>query len=185
MTRHLSVSVRALGSFPCRGDSSAEDDLRREFLCSARLGESLVLLVVAQRRGQQGGHHPRLRGDEESRGSAGRCCSMPARRDRRRRAGRAFMSAEWRELYKHAVREADRCGIVLSVNLCSGWNAGGPWVTPEHAAKKTGRRRRRSSKGRDASASLCRKPAGGAGILPRHRRAGVPDAGRRDRRAAS
>jgi hypothetical protein len=50
--------------------------------------------------------------------------------------GPRFMSAEWRELYRHAVREADRCGIALGVNLCSGWNAGGPWVTPEHAAKK-------------------------------------------------
>jgi hypothetical protein len=50
--------------------------------------------------------------------------------------GPAFMSPEWRELYKHAVREADRCGIVLTVNLCSGWNAGGPWITPEHGAKK-------------------------------------------------
>jgi hypothetical protein len=49
--------------------------------------------------------------------------------------GPAFMSTEWRELFKHAVREANRCGIVLTVNLCSGWNAGGPWVTPEHAAK--------------------------------------------------
>jgi hypothetical protein len=35
------------------------------------------------------------------------------------------MSDEWRELYKHAVREADRCGIALSVNLCTGWNSGG------------------------------------------------------------
>ncbi len=50
--------------------------------------------------------------------------------------GPKFMSDEWRELYKHAVKEADRCGIVLTVNLCSGWNAGGPWVTHEHAAKK-------------------------------------------------
>lgn len=50
--------------------------------------------------------------------------------------GPKFMSDEWRELYRHAVREADRCGITLGVNLCSGWNAGGPWVTPEHAAKK-------------------------------------------------
>ena len=50
--------------------------------------------------------------------------------------GPKFMSAAWRELYKHAVREAGRCGIVLGVNLCSGWNAGGPWVTHEHAAKK-------------------------------------------------
>ena len=46
------------------------------------------------------------------------------------------MSPEWRELYKHAVREADRCGIALGVNLCSGWDAGGPWATAEHAAKK-------------------------------------------------
>jgi hypothetical protein len=50
--------------------------------------------------------------------------------------GPHFMSAEWRALYRHAVREADRCGIVLGVNLCSGWNAGGPWVSPEHAAKQ-------------------------------------------------
>ena len=50
--------------------------------------------------------------------------------------GPPFMSAAWRELYRHAVREADRCGLVLGVNLCSGWNAGGPWVTHEHAAKK-------------------------------------------------
>ncbi len=50
--------------------------------------------------------------------------------------GPAFMSTEWRELFKPAVREANRCGIVLTVNLCSGWNAGGPWVTPDHAAKK-------------------------------------------------
>jgi hypothetical protein len=50
--------------------------------------------------------------------------------------GPKFMSDEWRELFKHAVREADRCGIVLGVNLCSGWDAGGPWITHEHAAKK-------------------------------------------------
>jgi hypothetical protein len=50
--------------------------------------------------------------------------------------GPHFMSPKWRELYKHALREANRLGLVLSVNLCSGWNAGGPWVTPEHAAKK-------------------------------------------------
>ncbi|MHB0958673.1 MAG: glycosyl hydrolase [Pirellulaceae bacterium] len=50
--------------------------------------------------------------------------------------GPQFMSDEWRALYRHAVQEADRCGITLGVNLCSGWNAGGPWVTHEHAAKK-------------------------------------------------
>ena len=50
--------------------------------------------------------------------------------------GPAFMSEPWRELFRHAVREANRCGIVLTVALCSGWNAGGPWVTAEHAAKR-------------------------------------------------
>jgi hypothetical protein len=50
--------------------------------------------------------------------------------------GPHFMSPEWRELFKHAVREADRLGIVLGANLCSGWNCGGAWVSTEHAAKK-------------------------------------------------
>jgi len=50
--------------------------------------------------------------------------------------GPHFMSSKWREMYKHAVREADRFGITLGVNLCSGWNCGGVWVNPEHAAKK-------------------------------------------------
>ena len=50
--------------------------------------------------------------------------------------GPSFMSPEWRALFKHAVREASRCGLALSVNLCSGWDAGGPWVTHAHAAKK-------------------------------------------------
>ncbi len=49
--------------------------------------------------------------------------------------GPVFMSPAWRELFKHAIREADRLGIEVGVNLCSGWNAGGTWVTPEHAAK--------------------------------------------------
>jgi len=49
--------------------------------------------------------------------------------------GPVFMSPAWRELFKHALREADRLGIEVGVNLCSGWNAGGTWVTPEHAAK--------------------------------------------------
>ena len=94
--------------------------------------------------------------------------------------GPAFMSTEWRELFKHAVREANRCGIVLTVNLCSGWNAGGPWVTHEHAAKKLVARRR-SSKGRGAS--CCPAETGGCeGFLPRYRRVGRARAGYCDRR---
>lgn len=50
--------------------------------------------------------------------------------------GPLFMSPAWRELFKHALREADRLGIVVGVNICGGWNAGGTWVTPDHAAKR-------------------------------------------------
>jgi hypothetical protein len=49
--------------------------------------------------------------------------------------GPAFMTPGWRENFKHALREADRLGLEVSVNLCSGWDAGGPWITPDHASK--------------------------------------------------
>jgi hypothetical protein len=47
--------------------------------------------------------------------------------------GPLFMGPEWRELFKHAVKEANRLGIDLSFNIVSGWDCGGAWVTPEHA----------------------------------------------------
>ncbi|MGN6553391.1 MAG: glycosyl hydrolase [Verrucomicrobiota bacterium] len=50
--------------------------------------------------------------------------------------GPTFGSPEWRELFKHAVREADRLGLELSLNIQSGWNLGGPTVTAEDAPKK-------------------------------------------------
>ena len=49
--------------------------------------------------------------------------------------GPLFMSEEWRVNFRHAVKEAARLGLEMSVNLCSGWNAGGPWVTRELAIK--------------------------------------------------
>lgn len=49
--------------------------------------------------------------------------------------GAPFMSAQWREYFSFAVREAARLGIEVAVNLCSGWNCGGPWVTAEDAIK--------------------------------------------------
>ena len=68
-------------------------------------------------------------------------------------------------------------GIVLSVNLCSGWNAGGPWVTPEHAAKKiVGAATTVKGPGQvthDPAAARA-----GAGVLSRYRRARVPGAAR-------
>jgi hypothetical protein len=56
-------------------------------------------------------------------------------RNRMAPAGPMFGSPRWRELYRHAMREAARNGLEISLNIQSGWNLGGPTVTPEHAAK--------------------------------------------------
>jgi hypothetical protein len=50
-------------------------------------------------------------------------------------AGPLFASPQWRELFRHAVIEAHRVGIELSLNITSGWNLGGPMVTPDKSAK--------------------------------------------------
>src|SRR6478735_3987554 len=50
--------------------------------------------------------------------------------------GPTFFSSEWRELYKHTLREADRLGLEMSLNIQSGWNLGGPMVTADDAPKK-------------------------------------------------
>lgn len=50
--------------------------------------------------------------------------------------GPDFFSPAWRELYKHALREADRLGLEMSLNIQSGWNLGGPMVPAEDAPKK-------------------------------------------------
>jgi len=50
--------------------------------------------------------------------------------------GPTFFTPEWRELYKHTLREADRLGLEMSLNILSGWNLGGPMVKPEDAAMK-------------------------------------------------
>src|SRR5450759_3928508 len=50
--------------------------------------------------------------------------------------GPTFFSTEWRELYKHALREADRLGLEMSLNIQSGWNLGGPMVKAEDAPKE-------------------------------------------------
>jgi len=47
--------------------------------------------------------------------------------------GAPYMSDKWRELFRHAVRQADRLGLKMGVNTCPGWPAGGPWITPENS----------------------------------------------------
>lgn len=40
-----------------------------------------------------------------------------------------FLSAEWQELFKHAVREGERLGIEITLGTGPGWaGSGGPWV---------------------------------------------------------
>ncbi|RYF50080.1 MAG: hypothetical protein EOO38_06515 [Cytophagaceae bacterium] len=50
--------------------------------------------------------------------------------------GPMFGSPAWRELYLYAIREADKLGLVMSLNIQSGWNLGGPDITPEESAKQ-------------------------------------------------
>ena len=49
--------------------------------------------------------------------------------------GPDFASPQWRELYRHALREAARLKFELALNIQSGWNLGGPGVLPADAAK--------------------------------------------------
>ena len=55
---------------------------------------------------------------------------------RKTKAGPLYGSAEWRTLYKHALKEAERLGLTLGLSIQSGWNLGGPNVTPDFAAKQ-------------------------------------------------
>ncbi|WP_247235689.1 glycosyl hydrolase [Telluribacter sp. SYSU D00476] len=50
-------------------------------------------------------------------------------------AGPAFMGDESLNTITMAIREAMKLGLEVGLNLASSWNAGGSWVTPEHAAK--------------------------------------------------
>jgi alpha-L-rhamnosidase len=50
--------------------------------------------------------------------------------------GPLFGSPPWQELFRHAVKEAKRLGLVLSLNIQSGWNLGAPDVQPQEAAKR-------------------------------------------------
>jgi hypothetical protein len=50
-------------------------------------------------------------------------------------AGPTFGSKDWVALYRHALREADRLGLEITLNITSGWNLGGPGVVPGEASK--------------------------------------------------
>lgn len=49
--------------------------------------------------------------------------------------GATFLSPEWRELYRHAMREAARLKLEVGINLSAGWAMGGPWITPQNSGR--------------------------------------------------
>ena len=51
-------------------------------------------------------------------------------------AGAVFFSQQWNELFLHTLREATRLGMVVAIDLCDGWDSGGPWITKDQANKK-------------------------------------------------
>ncbi len=51
-------------------------------------------------------------------------------------AGPLYGSEEWKELFVFALDEAKRLGLEMGFSIQSGWNLGGPAVTPEYAAKQ-------------------------------------------------
>ena len=47
-----------------------------------------------------------------------------------------FLSDEWLDLFRHAVREAERLGIRIILGSGPGWaGSGGPWIRPEGSMK--------------------------------------------------
>ena len=50
--------------------------------------------------------------------------------------GVKFLGPEWRELFRHAVKEAARLKIEIGFNLAGGCVMIGPWVTQDNAMKK-------------------------------------------------
>jgi len=48
-----------------------------------------------------------------------------------------FNSPEWVEMFKWALKEANRLDIKIGIHNCDGWStSGGPWITPEMSMKQ-------------------------------------------------
>jgi hypothetical protein len=47
--------------------------------------------------------------------------------------GPPFMGEESLNAIVHSIQEAGRLGLDIGITYSSGWNAGGPWTTPEHS----------------------------------------------------
>ena len=48
-----------------------------------------------------------------------------------------FNTVEWYDMFKWALKEANRLHISIGIHNCDGWSSsGGPWVTPEQSMKQ-------------------------------------------------
>ena len=50
--------------------------------------------------------------------------------------GSGFMTPRWRKLFRYACVVADSLGMEIGLNLGSGAESGGPWITPELSSKR-------------------------------------------------
>ncbi len=65
------------------------------------------------------------------------CFSVDQVPDPKDRGHVLYMSDEWRALTKHAISEANRLGLELSITDCEGWSeSGGQWIKPEQSMQK-------------------------------------------------
>ena len=47
-----------------------------------------------------------------------------------------FLSDEWKECFRHAVKECERLGISMTLGIGPGWTgSGGPWVAAEQSMR--------------------------------------------------
>ncbi len=74
-------------------------------------------------------------------------------------AGPLFGSDEWNELFVFALDEAQRLGLEIGFNIQSGWNLGGPRVTPQFTAKQLTYSETKITGNRKISVSLAQPPS--------------------------
>ena len=87
-----------------------------------------------------------------------------------------FMGPEWRRLFVHVVREAERLGLEITLNAGPGWTgSGGPWVKPELSMQHIVASATRGER----AAALRRRPAA-AGAPPGLLRRRIAAAGPRE-----
>lgn len=48
----------------------------------------------------------------------------------------SFLDSTWMNRLKHTLNEAERLGLLVDLNLGTGWPFGGPHIAPQHAAKR-------------------------------------------------